>query len=450
MARYQLSILALFLFLATAVPAAAQSQPVTEELGKLYANGQLDAAISLGEKELRTHGEQNGVSMFVGRAYADKQQYQAAIPYLAKSLASASSTADVKAWSEASLGTCYYALQEYPKAKQALEHVVAAAATKNVTAYASRRLGMLRAQELAANWKLVETAHYRFHLQAPEHLGSVEEFTAAHERAYERSNRFFQATLPRKIDYYVWDERAAATKMLGQNLGFTVAELLTSHVVKGQTKGHETAHVLTFYGLQPSPQTRLINEGIAVCFDQTIRDRMELARQATGGTVNVWQMWEKPQIYSDDQLYPVGGALLEYLLAHSSETDVKQLLREQTPELGRKLFSKQIADFEKELSKPSSSLVAVAGSFQKNTPSAAVAPVKLDAALVNATVERQNAADKFYKVLVLLNGVPISAAQMQKINPQQIRDVKVLRTKEEIMPYTDVELNGIILITSAG
>ncbi|WP_188813486.1 tetratricopeptide repeat protein [Hymenobacter cavernae] len=435
-----------------AFPRFGQAQAVVEELGKLYASGQLAAAISLGEKELRTHGEQNGVSMFVGRAYTDKQQFQAAIPYLTRSLTAAGSSPDVQAWSEAYLGTCYYALQDYAKANQAFEHVVAAAATKNVTAYATRRLGMLRAQELAASWRFVETAHYRFHLQAPEHLGSVEEFTAAHERAYERSNRFFQAPLPRKIDYYVWDERALATKMLGQNLGFTVPELLTTHALKGQTKGHETAHVLTFYGLQPSPQTRLINEGIAVCFDQTTRDRMELARQATGGTVDVWQMWEKPQTYSDDQLYPVGGALLEYLLAHSPEADVKQLLREQTPELGRKLFSKQIADFEKELSTPGPGLVAVSGSFQKNTPSPAeaAAPVKLDAALVNATVERQNAADKFYKILVLLNGVPIPAAQMQKINPQQIRDVKVLKTKAEITPYTDVELNGIILITAAG
>ncbi|OUJ74778.1 tetratricopeptide repeat protein [Hymenobacter crusticola] len=424
-------------------PAAAQSQSITEELGRLYGSGQLDAAISLGDKELRAHGEQNGISMFVGRAYADKQQFQTAIPYLSKSLASASSSADVKAWSEAYLGTCYYALQEYPKAKQAFEQVVAAAATKNVTAYATKRLGMLRAQEMAADWKLIETAHFRFHVQAPENLGvAPEAYAAAHEQAFETENRFFRATLPRKIEYYVWDERAAAIQVLSQNLGFTVPELLTTHAVKNQTKGHETAHMLVAYGLRPSPQSRLINEGIAVCFDQTSRNRLQEARQATGGTVDIWKMWEQPQSYSDEQLYPVGGALLEYLLAHSSEADVKQLLREQTPQLGRKLFSKQIAEFEKELAKPDPAL-AKAASLPNTT---LATPVKLTAAAVNAAVERNNTADKFYKVLILVNGVPVTGTQLQQINPQKIRDVKVLKTKEELQAYTEVELNGIVLV----
>ncbi|WP_324679258.1 hypothetical protein [Hymenobacter sp. GOD-10R] len=426
------------------MPAAAQSQPITGELGRLYVSGQLDAVISLGDKDLRAHGEQNGTSMFVGRAYADKQQFQTAIPYLTKSLASTSSSADVKAWSEAYLGTCYYALQEYPKAKQAFEHVVAAAATKNVTAYATKRLGMLRAQEMAANWKLIETAHFRFHLQAPENLGvAPEAYAAAHEQAYETENRFFQATLPRKIEYYVWDERAAAVQVLSQNLGFTVSELLTIHALKNQTKGHETAHMLVAYGLRPGPQSRLINEGIAVCFDQSHRNRLQEARQAIRGTVDIWKMWEQPQTYSDEQLYPVGGALLEYLLAHAPEADVKQLLREQTPQLGRKLFSKQIAEFEKELAKPDPTLAAKAASLPNTTPAA---PVKLTAAAVNAAVERNNTADKFYKVLILVNGVPVTGTQLQQINPQKIRDVKVLKTKEELQAYTEVELNGIVLV----
>ncbi len=70
-----------------------------------------------------------------------------------------------------------------------------------------------------------------------------------------------------------------------------------------------------------------------------------------GQTIDIWKMWEHPETYSEEQLYPVAGALLEYLLAHSTEAEVKQLLREQTPQMGRRLFSKQVADFEKELAK---------------------------------------------------------------------------------------------------
>jgi len=451
MSLFRISVFAFVLSCAATVPAAAQSQPSTDELGKLYVSGQLDAAIALGQQALQAPGEQPAVNMFVGRAYADKQQFQTAIPYLTKSLASASSSADVKAWSEAYLGTCYYALQEYPKAKQSFEQVVAAAATKNVTAYAAKRLGMLRAQEMAGNWKLLETAHFRFHVQAPENLGvAPEAYVAAHEQAFETENRFFRATLPRKIDYYVWDERAPASQVLSQNLGFTVPEFLTIHVLKNQTKGHETAHMLVAYGLHPAQQSRLINEGIAVCFDQTTRNRMQLARQATGGTADIWKMWAQPQSYSDEQLYPIGGALLEYLLAHGSEADVKQLLQVQTPELGRQLFSKQIAAFEKELAKPDAGVVAQPASLPGTTPGSPASPVKLAASLVNAAVERNNTADKFYKVLILVNGVPVPAAQLQQINPQKIRDVKVLKTKAEMQAYTEVELNGIVLVQVEG
>lgn len=147
-------------------------------------------------------------------------------------------------------------------------------------------------------------------------------------------------------------------------------------------------------------------------------------------------------MYSNKEIYPVGGALLEYLLAHSSEAEVKRLLREQTPQLGRQLFSQQVADFEKELGKTG----AASSPVSIPVPSAFPAPVKVDAALVNSKVERTNTADKFYKVLILLNGIPITATQMQQLNPQQIKNMKVLRTKEEMQPYTDVELNAVILL----
>ena len=149
-------------------------------------------------------------------------------------------------------------------------------------------------------------------------------------------------------------------------------------------------------------------------------------------------MWEQPNAYSERQLYAVGGALLEYLLAHAPEAQVKQLLREQTPQLGRQLFSQQVADFEKEL--------ANGAAVQPSFP----VPVKVDAAKVNAVVERTNKADKYYNVMILLNGVPISAPQMKQFDPQKLRNMKVLRTKQEIQAYTEVEVSAVILLLTAG
>jgi tetratricopeptide (TPR) repeat protein len=339
------------LFLVSILP--ARSQVTLAELSTLYQQGQLDEVIARGTQALKAPDEQPVINLLVGRAYTDKQQFQAALPFLSKSALAASSSADVKAWSQAYLGTCSYALQDYHHAQLAFETVVAAQATRNVTAYATKRLGMLRAQEVATTWSTVETAHFRFHFQAPARIGSPQTYAAAHEQAYEAINTFFQAVLPRKIEYYVWDDRLSARQLLGRDIGFTQAEFMTIHALKNQTRGHEITHLLLEYGLHPRGQSRLINEGIAVYFDQTARNRLVAARQAVASSwVDVWKMWEQPQGYSDDQLYAVGGALLEYLAAHTSAAELKRLLQEQTPQLGHQLFSQQVAAFEQELRKP--------------------------------------------------------------------------------------------------
>jgi tetratricopeptide (TPR) repeat protein len=340
------------LFLVSILP--ARSQVTLAELSTLYQQEQLDEVISRGTQALKATDEQPVINLLVGRAYTDKQQFQAALPFLSKSALAASSSADVKAWSQAYLGTCSYALQDYRQAQLAFETVVAAQATRNVTAYATKRLGMLRAQEVATTWSTVETAHFRFHFQQPASIGSTQAYAAAHEQAYEAINKFFQAVLPCKIEYYVWDDRLSARQLLGRDIGFTQAEFMTIHALKNQTKRHEITHLLLEYGLHPRGQSRLITEGVAVYFDQTARNRLAAARQAVGvsSSVDVWKMWEQPQGYSDDQLYAVGGALLDYLAAHTSEAELKRLLQEQTPQLGHQLFSQQVAAFEQELRKP--------------------------------------------------------------------------------------------------
>jgi len=442
MTSYWRGILALFFLCSTTLSCFGQT--AIEQLGKLYLAGQLDAVVAQGKQELAAHPEQPIVSLIVGRAYADKQQFEQAVPYLTKSLTDARTPTDEKAWSKAYLGHCYYGLQQYPEARQALEEVVAQAATKNVTSYATQRLPLARAAELATKWEALETKHFRFRFQNPKNINSLQAYAAVHEQAYETNNRFFHATVPRKIDFFVWDNGLEASKILGQELGFTQPYMVTIHVLPNQTYGHEITHMLTQYGLQPTQKTKLINEGVAVYFDQTNRNRLQAARQQVSGQTDIWKMWEQPDLFPSKQVYAVGGALLEYLLAHASEAEVKQLLRNQTPQMGRQLFSKQVADFERELTTPDT---AIAKSIARVAPAT---PVRLSAAQVNAVIEQRNAADKYYKVLVLLNGVPVTGAQLEKTAPQQIQDIKVLKSKSEMQAYTEVELNGIILVTTGG
>lgn len=437
MACYRRGLLALSFLFGTTVSCVGQA--AVEKLSKLYVAGQMDAVVEQGRRELAAHPEQPLVHMIVGRAYADRQQFWEAVPHLTQSLIDARTPTNEKAWSKAYLGTCYYGLQRYSEARQALEEVVAQAATKNVTSYATQRLSLARAAEIADRWETLETRHFRFRFQNPSHIPSLQAYVASHERAYELNNQFFKADLPSKIDFFVWDNGLEAQKILGQELGFTQPYMLTIHVLPNQTHGHEITHMLTHYGLQPIQKTRLINEGVAVYFDQTNRNRLQEAREQISGPIDIWKMWEHPELFPPKEVYAVGGALLEYLLAHASEAEVKQLLREQTPQIGHMLVGRQVAELERELSNPTTA--------KSLAPLVPARPRKLTAAQVDAVVEQRNAADNFYKVLILLNGVPVTSSFLQQQNPEQIQDVKILKSKEEIRAYTEVELSGIILIT---
>lgn len=105
--------------------------------------------------------------------------------------------------------------------------------------------------------------------------------------------------------------------------------------------------------MKPSYRSRLINEGIAVYFDQTNRYRMKVAQKHLNGQqLEVLNYWENPKTNSDEYHYSVGGALIECLYKHGSAEQMKALLAHQSIESARKIYPEfdQIMDaFQQEL-----------------------------------------------------------------------------------------------------
>ena len=77
--------------------------------------------------------------------------------------------------------------------------------------------------------------------------------------------------MPKKIDFFVWTSREDAKKLMNAKLGFAKPSFCVVHSHYQQTKGHEMTHVIANYTSKISNKTRFINEGTAVCFDQTNR-----------------------------------------------------------------------------------------------------------------------------------------------------------------------------------
>lgn len=51
------------------------------------------------------------------------------------------------------------------------------------------------------------------------------------------------------------------------------------------------------------------------------------------------------------------------------------------------------------------------------------------------------------KVLILLNEKPITEAELEKINPNEVESVNVVKDKNEISKYTSDKVDGVLIIT---
>lgn len=327
---------------------AIYSQDI-ETVGKLYSQREYQKAIDLGLEELKGYPNHPNLNLLVGRAYADFMQFKTAIPFLEKGTVVEDNPDWVRAWSYGYLGNCYYATGEYQKSKEALNSCVKLNATKNATSYAQKRIDAFQLSSFYSDWEIVETETIRFHFQKSKNIADVGLFVSARVKAYEDINRFFSATPYKKIDFYVWDNPKQAKKKLGQELGFANSNLCIINSRNNQTRGHEIAHILVTYGTSPIKTTRLINEGVATYFDQTSRDRMQVAREALGGKeLHIIDLWENLKNYPDEYNYTIGAALIAYLLEKGNEQQLRSLLKEQTVTSARNIyqdFDSLIADF---------------------------------------------------------------------------------------------------------
>lgn len=315
-----------YLILITFMPFILNGQSL-QQLSELYGKGMYAEVIQTGNEMLK-NSYTNEVNLIVGRALADTKEYDTAIPYLQKATSDTITQKWIPAWAKGYLGNIYMVKGDYEQAKKYLEAAVALNATRNSSNYANKRLMSLPNSEAYKDWETQETEHFRFHFQGKDQIKNIDRFVSDREKAYETINQFFGLKLARKIEYFIWNDRNEAMAKLGAALGFAMSELFVIHSANDQTKGHEMTHVISDHAINPKLQSRLINEGVAVYFDQTGRNRLETAQQACkGADISIEKLLNSPQ---DEYVYPVGGAFIEFLAAKGTSEQLKSLLYDQS------------------------------------------------------------------------------------------------------------------------
>ncbi|HYF68981.1 MAG TPA: tetratricopeptide repeat protein [Ohtaekwangia sp.] len=325
-----------------------------DDLWKLYNSRDFKSVIEKVKPRLEHEPNNIDLNLIIGRTFADQENYDDAVPYLESTVKNDNFNSWRKAWALGYLGTCYFMLQRYEDAERSLNACIHLNATKNATNDAYEKLLLFGYDEFYKRWKTVETENFRFHFQRMDDV-EIKKYTSVRERAYREINDFFRSSLPKKIDFYVWDSKDDAKRILRSDLGFSKPHLYLVHTFHEQTIGHEMTHVIS-HSVNTSVKTRFINEGTAVCFDRSQRDRLKQIKrwiEINNKQISIMDYWKNGHKHDDEILYPLSGLFVEALIHQFGRDKFIEFLMNQTYENARAVFGdeldKLIQEFENKI-----------------------------------------------------------------------------------------------------
>lgn len=338
MIRYILSIL----LIASACVAGAQSK----EIQKLYSKRKFEQVISKAEFDLKKNPNDVGLQLILARAYADFYETEKAMPILEKLYQQTDLNAEQKAWVTAYLGKCYFVYDQKEKAIETLKKCAMMEGNRKAVKSARATLSKLQMGNYFKDWTIEEGKHIRFHYQKIENIKDKGAYQQKRELACERMLQLFDYQLSKKIDVFVWDDKYVAYQKMNRPLGFSNAALGIVNVYNGQEFDYEICHMLSKRIAKTTYTSMLIKEGLGVYFDKMDQNLFKMARKEIPAEgFQVVKLWEDPKNYKRNLSYPVGGALIEFLINTSGKDKLIKLLRKQSIEHAEEVYP----DFEKKM-----------------------------------------------------------------------------------------------------
>lgn len=313
----------------------------------LFEKGELDSAIAISK---RYTDLEPGAYQIIGQSLLKQNKYSEAIPYLEKGKNSTEAQPSVRAWCMNDLGIAYFKKGQADKAKENLRDCIALNATANSVRSATGAAVLFGLSDYYDNWTTRESRHIIFHFQ---HIpDNADLYIAATEAAYDSINRFFRAVLPKKIDYFVWDDVKQGERYLRQPLAFTKTAFCVTHTSMDNTRGHELTHNISYYATTVRTPNNLVFEGVACYFDFSGSDWMKEIRRVTlgrGMSVSIIGTWRSGEHMPEGILYPLGAVLTGSLIQNFGRDKFIQLLADQSYDNAKRIYGPALDDMLKGL-----------------------------------------------------------------------------------------------------
>jgi hypothetical protein len=186
----------------------------------------------------------------------------------------------------------------------------------------------------------------------------IAKYTQSREKAYQNINKFFLDTLPKKIDFFVWESKDDGKKMLYVNLDYANSEFCIVHSHYQQTTGCELAYVMSNYSVPILKKTEFISRGVAVYLDQTNVDKEQTVKEwlkSNNEKVDIKDIWKYWQFYPYEFSYPLSGLFVSELINSFGKDKFLEFFNEQTYENAKLVFGNKldevIQNFENKINK---------------------------------------------------------------------------------------------------
>ncbi|GAF06007.1 tetratricopeptide repeat protein [Saccharicrinis fermentans] len=342
-----------FLILISIIAFGQNSQ--VDNLWKLYNSQKYKSAIEKAKIFLENEPNNIDLNLIIGRSYADIGEFKNALTFLETVVTKDENNSWRKAWALSYLGTCYFMVQDYNDSESSLNQCIKLNATKNATNNAYGQALLFGFNEFYKTWKIVETDNFRFHFQNMTD-NDIKRYVSTRQEAFLNINDFFDSEIPKKIDFFVWDSRDDAKRLLRANLGFAKPRFCVLHSHFQQTKGHEMTHIISNYSTKMVNKTGLINEGTAVCFDQTNQDKEKIVKdwlKNNNKSVSIKDIWTDWKGYPAELTYPLSGLFVKELIDNFGREKYIEFFGNQTYDNAKLVFGekldKVIKDFENKM-----------------------------------------------------------------------------------------------------
>jgi hypothetical protein len=324
-----------------------RAQDYQKELGDLYNSRNFDEVIIKAKEYLKSDSTNPGLNLVIGRALVDKGFFNEGLLYLQKIVENNKNKNWMRAWAMNYLGRVQFLLGDKLKSKQYLVDCINLNATKNVTRQSKLMLINFGFDDFYSNFEIIESKHFTFYFQPQTIVNNKIEFIDLREKAYLENNNFFEVSIPKKIDFFIWNENLDAVQLGLKELGFAIPEFCVIHSRANQTHGHEITHVITHYLANDQIKTRFINEGIAVCFDLSNNNRLEIinkqkAKDSIQVKVSINEAWANPKTYPKWVYYPLAGEFVFRIFDRWGKDKIIHLIKNQTYENALLIYGEEL------------------------------------------------------------------------------------------------------------